>query len=57
LFLMDCFERGTLDKVLKECGFSAIKPPTRAFKNPPSIGHMDVPLPFVIDEHSARCRG
>jgi predicted RNase H-like HicB family nuclease len=26
LFLIDCFERGTLDKVLKESGFTSSKP-------------------------------
>lgn len=57
LFLIDCFERGALDKVLKDCGFTATKTPLSkkqisSFKN-----RIDVPLPFIIDDRQARCQG
>jgi len=57
LFLINCFERGTLDKVLKDCGFTATrKPPTK--KQLSNFRHrIDVPLPFIIDDRLARCRG
>lgn len=54
LFLMDCFERGSLDKVLKDCGFIAMKKPLP--KKQKHIPQIDVPLPFVIDRHLAQCR-
>ncbi|MFQ6052555.1 MAG: type II toxin-antitoxin system HicB family antitoxin [Candidatus Hydrothermarchaeota archaeon] len=55
LFLIDCYERGTLDKVLKECGFTAVRRlPSK--KHLSTFKHeIDVPLPFLIDEHLARC--
>ena len=57
LFLLDCFERGTLDKVLKECGFAASRKPISK-KQKTAFGHeIDVPLPFVIDSHLTRCHG
>ena len=48
LFLLDCFERGTLDKVLKESGFSALKTRTPVNKKTDLRHEIDVPLPFVI---------
>lgn len=57
LFLADCFERGTLDKVLKESGFSISDNFSQA-KKKTDIGHeIDVPLPFVIDFQVTRCHG
>ena len=57
LFLLDCFERGTLDSVLKECGFSVSHNLNRV-KTKAGIGNeIDVPLPFVIDRHVNRCHG
>ena len=57
LFLLDCFERGTLDKVLKESGFSVSDNLSRV-KKKADLGHeIDVPLPFVIDHHLTRCHG
>jgi predicted RNase H-like HicB family nuclease len=51
LFLISCFERGTLDAVLKNCGFkpryempSAKLPPMK------SQNFIDVPIPFYINE-------
>jgi predicted RNase H-like HicB family nuclease len=49
MFLISCHERGTLDTVLKECGFvpGYLAPGAPAmFKE---SDYIDVPLPFVID--------
>jgi len=57
LFLIDCFERGRLDKVLKECGFKAAKT-LLSKKQISKFKHkIDVPLPFIIDDRLARCQG
>jgi predicted RNase H-like HicB family nuclease len=56
LFLIDCYERGTLDKVLKDSGFTAVRtPPKKEMK--PSKHTIDIILPFVIDDRRARCQG
>ena len=55
LFLSSCFERGTLDQVLKESGFrpSRSSHPSRRKKGK----LVDVPLPFRIDRKgSEECR-
>lgn len=54
LFLMNCFERGALNKVLKECGFMAIKKPLP--KRQTTVPQIDVPLPFIINQQLAQCR-
>jgi predicted RNase H-like HicB family nuclease len=49
LFLTHCFDKGTLEIVLKGCGFTSLKKSLRrdaAYK----IDDIDVPLPFVIDQ-------
>jgi predicted RNase H-like HicB family nuclease len=55
-FLEDCFERGVLDKVLRESGFSPVKkrPKNRARAPEKKI---QVSLPFVINHTQAQCRG
>jgi len=57
LFLINCFERGTLDKVLKECGFTALKksPSKKQTSNRKQI--ITVPLPFIINSQQAKCQG
>jgi predicted RNase H-like HicB family nuclease len=45
LFITTCFERGTLDAVLKECGFTAIKKPVAIPKDHKFI---KVPIPFNV---------
>lgn len=57
LFLIDCFERGALDKVLKECGFTAAKTTHSKRQISTSKNRIDVPLPFIIDDRLARCQG
>lgn len=57
LFLMSCFERGTLDEVLRESGFrSALRKPKTRRKTKP-VRTMNVPLPFMIKNASRdHCR-
>ncbi len=56
LFLIDCFERGILDKVLKESGFTAASTPQK--KQISRLRHrIDVALPFIIDDRQSKCQG
>jgi len=48
LFLTYCFDHGTLELVLKGCGFPSLK--KSLFQDTAcQIDEMEVPLPFVID--------
>ncbi len=54
LFFISCYERGTLDEALKECGFRALKAPTKSVKE---TGFVTVPIPFSTRNHRVReCR-
>lgn len=58
LFLISCFERGTLDEVLKKCGFTPIHPIPGVIKTIATMGHenyMSVPIPFLV-ESGTECR-
>ena len=57
LFLTDCFERGTLEKVLKDCGFVAVKKCLDRTTRLAPRKEIEVPLPFIIDQQLARCQG
>jgi hypothetical protein len=50
LFFISCFERGTLDAVLKECGFEAVQPLSLHQEAPlqPEKDFIDVPIPFQV---------
>jgi len=48
LFLLTCFEKGTLDTVLKKCGFTAID---KSVKLPKDHRFITVPLPFMVKSH------
>jgi predicted RNase H-like HicB family nuclease len=48
LFLTSCFERGTLDEVLKECGFTPYTAPEKL--HVPKHNYINVSLPMLIDE-------
>lgn len=56
LFLESCFERGTLDEVLKECGFKAAITDTKSpGKQPHYEDFIEITIPlFASDEH-AKC--
>jgi predicted RNase H-like HicB family nuclease len=52
LFFISCFERGTLDTALKQCGFKPLLPPAK-YEDKPSISkeeYIDVPIPFVVSQ-------
>ena len=55
LFLISCFERGTLDAVLKSCGFKAAYPPSTPLKKRPLVkkeDYINVPIPFLVSQNS-----
>jgi predicted RNase H-like HicB family nuclease len=56
LFIMSCYERGTLDRIFKECGFVPEKANASLDRKSSSKKEIWVPLPFVVDQNSARCR-
>jgi predicted RNase H-like HicB family nuclease len=43
LFITTCFERGTLNQALKECGFQALKTTVKPSRD---RGFITVPIPF-----------
>ena len=51
LFLISCFEKGTLDAVLKQCGFKPIQLSATHKRPLPKApdDFVNVPLPFVVD--------
>jgi predicted RNase H-like HicB family nuclease len=53
LFFLSCHERGTLDAVLKECGFQPAYPPRTARKIT-SSSYIEVPIPFYINPEKAQ---
>lgn len=50
-FLFSCFERGTLNDVLKECGFKPVQGTYKstAFKGTRNTKSIDVPLPLTVN--------
>lgn len=58
LFLISCFERGTLDEVLKKCGFKPrYEMPAVKLSPMKSQKFIDVPIPFYINEvGKSECR-
>jgi len=55
LFLASCFERGTLDAVLKKCGFSPFHGITGSPKTIPIMGrgnYINVPIPFRVESNT-----
>ncbi|MFZ2398556.1 MAG: hypothetical protein WA096_05795 [Smithella sp.] len=49
LFLSSCYERGTLDSVMRSCGFNTVV--SNKFQSGQHLPeeYIDVPLPFMID--------
>lgn len=57
LFFMSCYERGTLDAVLKQCGFKSDRDRfVGPAKRRPNQEWLNVPIPFVVDQTAATCR-
>lgn len=56
LFITSCIRRGTLDKVLKDCGFVLSSKRSRPITKRRGEHEITVPLPFIIDEQLVRCQ-
>ena len=52
LFFLSCFERGTLDLVLKESGFVPEKQDTETEQPLPADNYVNVPIPFKVTQGS-----
>lgn len=53
LFIVSCFERGTLDQVFKDCGFHPLHKPAR--KKPAKRNGtrtIEIPIPFNVNNPS-----
>ena len=57
LFLVSCFERGTMDEVLSDFGFKPVevKGPIKAQPFPKKYKSINVPLPFNLKGRRAHC--
>ncbi len=53
LFFISCHERGTLDAVLRDCGFRPGMPGEEV-SVAPTEDYIDVPIPFYIDMNNPR---
>ena len=62
LFIQNCLDHGTLDAVLKQCGFKTYKTPPKKLHAPaprkPNFDFVDVPVPLHIMSKGcqAECR-
>ena len=52
LFLVSCFERGTLDDVLKTCGFRAEHQSVKVSHKQKTVETLNVPIPFLVNSRS-----
>ena len=52
LFLVSCFERGTLEDVLSQCGFrpSLVAAPQTTKKPVRREDYLNVPIPFLVNK-------
>lgn len=54
LFFRSCFERGTLEAVLKQCGFKAVEPEAIQTRSKRSIvdkeNYINIPIPFLVNQ-------
>ena len=55
LFITTCFEMGTLDQVMKECGFKPRKTATGALSLKKDQELLSVPLPFMVSSQRHSC--
>lgn len=53
LFIISCFERGTLEAVFKECGFEVIKLPSKSKLK--DENYLEVPIPFLVNQANREC--
>ena len=55
LFFVSCFERGTLDAVLKQCGFKAVRHnmiQRKAKFAANKEDYINIPIPFLVNQNS-----
>ena len=52
-FLADCFERGTLDEVLRQAGFVSAGKPSERVHNPIGVHWLTVPIALLAREHQS----
>jgi len=56
-FVISCITRGTLEEVLKDCGFSPIYDAAREQKESQGIDYIDVPIPLIAAiQNQTQCR-
>lgn len=56
LFIVSCFERGTLDKALKECGFRLRKRTVKSKPLDKKYRNINIPIPFTVPAvHAVPC--
>ncbi len=48
LFVVSCFDRGTLDSVLKECGFEPVRHKNKSFS---TKNYLDVPIHLFAEKN------
>jgi predicted RNase H-like HicB family nuclease len=53
-FVLSCLERGTLEEVLKECGFTPLQGTFVKPKSYRNVDYVDVPIPLIASRES-RC--
>jgi len=56
LFITSCIRRGTLERVLKDCGFVLSPKRARPLPKKRKEHEITIPLPFIIDEQLGRCQ-
>ena len=52
-FLADCFERGTLDEVLRQAGFVSARKPSEVSRHPVGVHWLTVPIALLAREHQS----
>jgi len=52
-FLIDCFERGTLEEVLQQAGFVSAAKPSEKPHQPTRVGWLTVPIALLAREHQS----
>ena len=56
-FVISCFNRGTLEEVLKDCGFSPINDAAKKQVKSRGVDYIDVPIPLIAahQNQQAQC--
>lgn len=53
LFLITCFEEGTLDDVLRSCGFRPAKRKLKTISKPQD--YLNIPIPLIVSQEAKAC--